>query len=423
MQIRRTGDAVNLWSTTGVVWWEADDLTDLDYTFIPIVTRTNNERDLQFTQELRLASAEGTSLGLSESVGLTWQGGLSFFRQSYEQDAVNTYAPFVFSQFIEFPTIERSPAELHDTGVGIYGEATLTFSDRFDATLGLRGDFENKEAVLNTMFIPALAPPSTIAADESYSDVSPQFTAAYRMTASQTVYATVSRGFKAGGFNPGVLPGSEVYGEEHSWNYEGGVKTSWLQNRLTVNTSVFYIQWEDMQLNVPNPVAPGRFYVDNVAGAASKGVEIEAMTRIAPNCDIFAGFGFTDAIFDTGAVSSGVNVGGNRISNTPRYTGNVGGQYTVGVRPGADAYVRADLAFRGAYHFDDANTVEQEAYSTANFRMGVRGERVFGEFWIKNAFDTFYVPVAFPYPGLAPSGFVGESGAPRTLGARVGVTF
>jgi iron complex outermembrane receptor protein len=43
--------------------------------------------------------------------------------------------------------------------------------------------------------------------------------------------------------------------------------------------------------------------------------------------------------------------------------------------------------------------------------------------WVRNAFDTHYIPTAFAYPGLAPSGFIGEMGAPRTFGARVGVTF
>jgi iron complex outermembrane receptor protein len=423
VQIRRTGTAVDVWSTTGVVWWEAEDLTDLDYTFVPIITRLNNERDLQFTQEFRVASAESTSVRLSDAVGLTWQGGLSFFSQKYEQDAANTYAPYVFSQFIEFPTVERTPAELTDRGLGVYGEATLTFNERLDATVGLRGDFEHKEAVLSTVFSPAIAPSAAVSGDENYSDVSPQFTIAYRVAPSRRVYATAARGFKAGGFNPAALPGSEAYGEEYSWNYEGGVKTQWLEDRLAVNVSAFYITWRDLQLNVPNPFAPGRFYIDNTAGASSRGIEIEAMTRIAPGCDIVAGFGYTDAIFDDAALSSGIDVSGNRISNTPRYTGNVGGQYTLPIRTGTEAYARADIAFRGAYYFDDVNTTEQEAYSTANFRIGVRRERLFTEFWIKNAFDTFYVPVAFPYPDLAPSGFVGESGAPRTLGARVGVSF
>jgi outer membrane receptor protein involved in Fe transport len=53
----------------------------------------------------------------------------------------------------------------------------------------------------------------------------------------------------------------------------------------------------------------------------------------------------------------------------------------------------------------------------------VRGSLLFAEAWIRNAFDTRYVPIAFAYPGLAPSGFIGEAGAPRTFGIRAGVTF
>jgi hypothetical protein len=42
---------------------------------------------------------------------------------------------------------------------------------------------------------------------------------------------------------------------------------------------------------------------------------------------------------------------------------------------------------------------------------------------VRNAFDTAYIPFALPYPNLAPSGFLGEMGAPRTFGASVGVRF
>jgi iron complex outermembrane receptor protein len=60
----------------------------------------------------------------------------------------------------------------------------------------------------------------------------------------------------------------------------------------------------------------------------------------------------------------------------------------------------------------------------ANVRAGVRGRYVFAEAWVRNAFDTFYVPVALAFdPRLAPSGFLGESGAPRTFGISAGVTF
>ena len=86
-------------------------------------------------------------------------------------------------------------------------------------------------------------------------------------------------------------------------------------------------------------------------------------------------------------------------------------------------FARAELVRYGDFQYDDANTARQSAYSLTNFRAGVRAKHAFAEGWVRNAFDTRYVPIAFAYPGLAPSGFIGEMGRPRTFGLRLGVTF
>jgi outer membrane receptor protein involved in Fe transport len=77
----------------------------------------------------------------------------------------------------------------------------------------------------------------------------------------------------------------------------------------------------------------------------------------------------------------------------------------------------------GGFEYNDANTQRQKAYSIANFRLGLRGRYAFVEAWLKNAFDTRYIPIAFAYDSFAPSGFVGEMGAPRRVGIGMGVTF
>ena len=422
--VRRTGRAVDVSAVTGFVHWETDDLTDLDYTIMPLATRANNERDLQFTEEVRFASAKDASLALSDSIGLKWQAGVSVFTQRYEQEAVNSYAPFVLSPLVGFATRQLSPqAALDDNGLGLYGETTFTVGGRFDATVGVRGDFEHKSAALDTSISPPLFPSTTVDVEQSFSDVSPQFTVAYRILPDRMLYATAARGFKAGGFNAASPAGDEAYGEEHSWNYEGGAKALWFGRRLLVNAAVFYTSWRDMQVNLPNPLVPLQFFIANAAGASSKGAEVELNARLASGCDVFAGLGYTNARFAADSVSGGAAVGGNRLLNTPNYTADVGGQYSVAVTPRASVFARADFVFRGGYYYDEANTERQDAYSTANFRVGVRGRRLFAEAWTRNAFDAKYIPVAFPFPGGAPSGFIGESGAPRMFGVRAGVTF
>ena len=423
-QLHRLGK-VDVTSITGIVSWKTDDSTDLDYTALPLVTRTNHEEDVQFTQEVRVASGKDGAIPLSGAVSLSWQTGIFLFRQNYDQDAVNSYSPFLLSPLLGFPVTQHTPtAALDDNGVGGYGRVTFTIRKNFDATFGVRGDHEKKEAALNTFFIPAIAPAAVVNAEDTFNDVSPQFTVAYRaMEDRAMVYATASRGFKAGGFNPAALPGSEAYGQEHNWNYEGGLKSIAAAGRLGLNANVFYMQWDDLQVNTPNPFVPGQFFIVNAGGATSKGVELELNAKLFEGCDFFSGLGYTDAKFDSGSVSGGVPVGGKRIANMPKYTADFGGQYSVAVSSKATAYGRAEFVFRGAYHYDDANTQEQEAYSISNFRAGVRGRYLFGEAWVRNAFDTRYIPTAFAFAGLAPSGFIGEMGAPRTYGVRAGVTF
>jgi iron complex outermembrane receptor protein len=424
LQVRRTGRTIDFSSTTGLVRWETSDLTDLDYSPLPLITRANDERDLQFTQELRVASSRDAAFDFG-AMQLRWQAGVLFFTQNYEQVATNTFTPFVLSPFLGFEVQQTSPdAALDDRGVGVYGRGTFAFGNRLEATVGLRGDRESKTATLNTFFTPAIAPASAIAPERTFSDVSPHFSVAYHLTPDrQLAYGSVSRGFKAGGFNAASLPGSEAYDVEHSWNYEAGVKNLWYDGRLSLNAAVFFLTWEDLQVNVPNPFVPGQFYISNAAGATSKGFELELNTRLLPGCDFFGGFGYTDAIFDEGSVSSGIDVGGNRLANAPRYTADFGGQYSAPITMAINAFARAEVLFRGSYSYDDANTAGQDAYSLTNVRVGVRGETLSIEAFVRNAFNTEYVPVAFAYPGLAPSGFIGESGNPRTFGVQVRVGF
>ena len=253
--VRHEGPRLTLSSTTGVVNWQTEDLTDLDYTPLPLITRQNAEEAMQFTQEVRLASAANAPVRLSDGAALRWQSGVFFFTQNYDQQAVNNFSPFVLSPFVPFPVAQTSPqAALEDVGIGVYGQGTLTFAENLDVTLGARVDHEQKDAQLDTFFTPAFAPPSSVTADRSFSSVSPQVAVAYRVQSSQTVYATVGRGFKAGGFNPASPAGSESYGEEHTWNLEGGVKTAWAGGRVTANASAFLIDWDDLQLNLPNLV-------------------------------------------------------------------------------------------------------------------------------------------------------------------------
>ena len=130
---------------------------------------------------------------------------------------------------------------------------------------------------------------------------------------------------------------------------EGGLKTLFANGRVALNSAVFFIDWNDLQLNVPNVNVPGQIYIANAGEASSKGVEFDLTARPAPGVDVFGTFGYTNATFSTGSSSLGLDVSGNEIPNTPDYTASFGVQYGRALNSTASAYGRADVVLSGAF--------------------------------------------------------------------------
>jgi iron complex outermembrane recepter protein len=423
VNLRGGGQNFAIETTTGFITWETEDSTDLDYSPLPLATRDNFEDDRQFTQEVRIASPENAPLAIGAAM-IKWQAGVEYFNQAYNQDAVNSFSPFVLDPRLSFPVSMHSPEASIDTnGIGIFGRATATFNDRASVTAGVRVDHESSDAHLNTFFSPAFQPANVVAADQTFNDVSPQFAFGYRVDDNSNLYVSAARGYKAGGFNPAALPGSEAYGEEHAWHVEGGVKSAFAGGKAAVNAAVFLIDWDDLQLNVPNPFVPGQFYIANVGGAKSRGVEVDVAARPSQAVDLFAAIGFTNAKFAAGTIAAGVAVDDNDLPYTPDYTATFGGQLSKSITSAVRGFARAEVVMTGAFAYDEANSEGQDAYSLVNLRAGARLRRLSAELWLRNAFDTRYIPIAIPYPGFAPSGFIGENGRPRTFGITIGTTF
>src|SRR5207249_10755446 len=100
-------------------------------------------------------------------------------------------------------------------GVGVYGRGTWTIAKSLDVIVGARADREHKTADLKTFFTPAIAPGVALTPEKDFTDVSPQVAVAYRVRPATTLYGTVARGLKAGGFNAASPAGAEAYAQEH----------------------------------------------------------------------------------------------------------------------------------------------------------------------------------------------------------------
>lgn len=453
LQLTYHADAFDFTSTTGFVWWQTEDYTDLDYTagfpIVPIpflgdfqsnrtadsfLTRKNTEEQTTFTQEFRLSNPAGKPVTLSESIDLAWQAGVFFFYQDYEQQTVQNMAALDITGFgvIRPASVTRTFSDLRDYGFGSYLQGTLTFWEKLDLTLGVRWDYENKEADLRTTRTPIipLAGLTDIDSAEtgsrSFNQITPQAALSYRITPDLLTYFSFSGGYKAGGFNAGAPVGAEFYEEEKSWNYELGLKGRALNDKLNFGLALFYTDWQDLQLNVPNG-GPATFHIANAGDASSKGIELNLHYRPTSFWELFGSAGWLDTTFHDGSFDNNAgaltSIAGKQLPYAPDYTTTIGTQFNWELGGGLNLYARADVQFIGSFNYDSVNGAAQSAYSLANFRLGVRHRNWFVEGFVNNAFDTEYVPMAFSYADLAPSGYVGESGAPATFGVRVGVKF
>ena len=208
--------------------------------------------------------------------------------------------------------------------------------------------------------------------------MSPQFAAAYRLRPEHTVYATVGRGFKAGGFNPASPAGSEAYGEEHTWNVEGGVKT-------TVGRRPRLGQRRGVPHRLGRPAAeraePGG------AGAVlhrqrrrrqQQGRRARARPpapRPASTCS--PPFGYTHARFGAGSVSGPSTSTATSCRTRPTTPSASAAQYARLIGS-ATALGRIDIVRSGAFQYNDANSLGQDAYSLVNLRGGVHGAPLAG---------------------------------------------
>jgi iron complex outermembrane receptor protein len=426
------GGIIDVSSITGGVWWKNHSLTDLDYqtatydNYGLYAIRNNEETQHQFTQEFRFSSSKDKPLRVNDALALDWKAGIFIFNQDYKQDASNN----ISSAFGFFPTtMSTSSGDLSDSGMGLYGRIKFTAWRKLSLTAGLRFDYESKSAELRSSSGPTTNP------GDRFSQASPQFSLAYQFTPNHMAYVSVTRGYKAGGFNPAPtgIPapaGTESYGPEHTWNYELGHKARWLRDRLETTVALFYIDWKNLQLNQQIPFSGGQYFIDNAGRANSKGLEVETKYRPFSWWELFGMVGYTHARFLSNSsafnANLGVNegVGGNTLPYTPTFNTNMGTQVSWALRRYVRCYLRIQFSKYGDFQYDASNAEGQTSYQLTDFRAGVRTRHWFAEGWVDNAFNAHYVPIAIPYAQLgAPSGYVGESAAPRTYGARLGLNF
>lgn len=227
-------------------------------------------------------------------------------------------------------------------------------------------------------------------------------------------FASLARGYKAGGFNLGLVPDEwRFFDAEAMWTIETGVKSALLGDALRLNASVFHSWREDQQVRasfqlVPNDPASFGFATINIDGGRTYGAEADMRWYPANDFELYASIGVLRGGFPD-SVDEFPWLGGRDQAHAPRYTLAAGVIY----RNGNGFFARLDTTARDEFYFDVSHDQESQAYELLHARVGYEGDNWLMQLWGRNLTDEDYAVRGF-YFGNEPPDF------PATLYTRLG---
>lgn len=413
-------DALTLTAVTGYEDFSRLHIEDRDATSLEQLDGHFRNDIEQFSQELRLTY---------QGEGLVLIGGL--FHGDDSVDTRDRFDAEDLLSLIGLPGVQALGNEYRQdtrtSALFLHGE--WSFAADWKLTAGARYTDDQKDfgdaftyliadGVESQLFAP-------VSQDYDVQDTSWKVGIDYSGFADTLLYASVSRGFKSGGFqgqltfDPAALA---PFDDETLIAYEAGFKKGMLGNTLQLNAAAFYYDYSDMQFYgglFDSPVGV-LFGIANVGDAEVKGAEIDLWWRPTERLDLRAGLGWLDTEV-TKSIVDGVTTG-SELPNSPELTFNALARYRWPI----SGNLQAEVLFAANYTDDVTYDIvrnppeaEEEGFWLADARVGIGAadDRWNVSAWVKNLADERYrTQVLFSSVGF------GESwGAPRTYG--VSVTF
>ena len=383
---------------------------DIDSTTSDIQINAPDFQSRLFSQEFRFQSPE-------EADKLQWIFGGYFESSKFENNRPFIYgADFPALGFPFPPTagVETNDVESNTKTYAVFSQIDYKPIERLTLTAGLRYEATNSEIDATQTFtstdgslvIPLL---SVQDLEKNGDAVLPRFVAEYKLTPNLMTYGSISRGYRPAGasFQP-ISEDAAVFDAETSWNYEVGLKSSWLDNKLNINLALFHNKVDNFQFV---GIDQGNVFIDN-ADVKVTGAELEVRATPVKGLDIIGGLGFVNSRFRNGNDPfTGESLEDKRTTFSPDLTYNLAVQY----RSVGGLFGRVELVGFGTTYFDDLNTIKQDPYALVNVRAGYEFKNKGIYLFANNIFDTEYVTQAFNNI----TGLQGTYGAPSTYGIQL----
>jgi iron complex outermembrane receptor protein len=435
---------INAWRT-----YENESAFDGDFSPFEAVSQSYDVDYDQYSSELRLTSPEGDVFD--------YVAGLYFFYSDMDTVGETGFLPdlgalfgYPFATGLLLPggSVNTDNNNHEATSFAAFGQVNWNFAEQWKLAVGARVTYEEKSREGTQMAepdppVPVDAPPIAgpdLALDDTRSetDVSPTVSLSYFMRDGLMLYASFSQGFKSGGFNQvrTAVGAPAEFDDERSRNYEVGWKGSWLDRRLQVNGTVFFVDYDDFQAQ---GFDGANITVRNAGSLESKGVELEVV--YLPRAGITTGVavGYNDAEysdFEGGectaaqvfAVTGGnpfippdcvQDLTGEALDNAPEWTVSsffqLEGNFS-GTELGWMA--RAEYNYTDEFYMaqDLDESLKNDESHLVNARFGIFGADRKWEVtaWGRNLLDEDYYVIGFDVPVMG--GFAGIVAPPRTYG-------
>lgn len=317
------------------------------------------------------------------------------------------------------------------TSYAIYSQLRYQLTDDWRVTVGGRYTRDEKD-YSETDFFAGVPLPGVAPVSESWEAFTPRFAIDYAPSEDLLVYASVSRGFKAGGINAfATSDGStDQYEPEFIWNYETGVKASMLDDQLKGTLTGFYMEYSDVQQNLRILNATTGVALPNVVNASSatiKGVEASLDAAVTDQLTLRAAGTWLDATYDQLQTTDLIypelgerDLSGNRLARAPEWQYNISGEYTVPLTGSLDAALRADYQWQSRQYFSFFNHElnSQDGYGVLNVLASVGpGDGAWRiSAFARNLTDENYITYAEANVSLGSPSLGGAVGVPRTYG-------
>lgn len=473
-----SGDKFRFTSTTSFQYLNDQMDMDQDYSPKSIYTIIQAQKQKAVTQEFVFRS--------NTNKKYQWVTGASGFYQSSKTNAPVTFKKDGMQELFQsvFDRLYQSGAmpvkltvldsimpvlgnyDMPTYSAGIFHQSVFNdvFTKGLSLTLGLRLEYEAislKHYTATTMHVsgkmPGPMPPIVmpLSADiqgkekVDYLQLLPKAAVQYAPNEQYSVFASVARGYKAGGFNMQMfsdilryklmnsMPGSKpieipikdaiTYKPEYNWSYEIGFKSEPIKNKLFVDAAVFCIDSKDQQIVQFAPTGFGRM-AKNAGKARSLGIELSARAELLSNWWVYGTYGYTHATFTHYTDSAKVNneivpidYKGKYVPMVPKHTMSIGMSYTKGLNTLLLDRISGNVQLRGSgeIYWTEDNKRSQPFYTTCDAKLSLHKKIVRLDIWAKNIFNKQYQTFYFESMGRP----FAQLGKPFEIGTDVIISF